>query len=140
MENLQETLSINHNWLNRNNLHWGWVKIYREIQHLLASTETLDPKSQVAAEFIDFWTVISTKAAIIFGGDPETGILDKLADVKAIIGVLEDLHDMVMAEEGEVQRFSAFRLLYDPSLLGRLQGHRLHLETLGDATVLNVIV
>jgi hypothetical protein len=36
VENLAPTLSINHNWLNGSNIHWGWQKLNKEIMALRA--------------------------------------------------------------------------------------------------------
>lgn len=37
--NLEDTLSINHNWLNAFNLHWGWALLRREHAEAAAAIE-----------------------------------------------------------------------------------------------------
>ena len=62
VENLQDTLSINHNWLNRNNLKWGEAKICNELKQLLkanrlvtsGTTVTFDTNSRIVNEFREF--------------------------------------------------------------------------------------
>ncbi|BDA42235.1 2-oxoglutarate and iron-dependent oxygenase JMJD4 [Coccomyxa sp. Obi] len=39
VENLEDTLSINHNWLNAFNLHWGWTLLQRERAEAAAAIE-----------------------------------------------------------------------------------------------------
>lgn len=48
VENLQDTLSINHNWLNGFNLHWAW-KLLRQ-QYLEASEAISDCRALCSAE------------------------------------------------------------------------------------------
>ena len=39
VENLEDTLSINHNWLNGLNMHWGWALLQRERVDAAAAIE-----------------------------------------------------------------------------------------------------
>ena len=39
VRNLEDTLSINHNWLNAFNLHWGWALLQRERAEAAAAIE-----------------------------------------------------------------------------------------------------
>ena len=39
VRNLEDTLSINHNWLNAFNLHWGWALLQRERAEATAAIE-----------------------------------------------------------------------------------------------------
>ncbi len=39
VENVEDTLSINHNWINGHNLHWGWDLLRRERADAAAAIE-----------------------------------------------------------------------------------------------------
>ena len=39
MENMEDTLSINHNWLNGFNIAWGWALLERERSQAAAAIE-----------------------------------------------------------------------------------------------------
>jgi hypothetical protein len=43
VENLEDTLSINHNWLNAHNVHWAWALARRECAEAAAGIEDCQP-------------------------------------------------------------------------------------------------
>ncbi|KAK9901594.1 hypothetical protein WJX75_003934 [Coccomyxa subellipsoidea] len=49
--NLEDTLSINHNWLNAFNLHWGWALLCREHAEAAAAIEECRETCSSAEEF-----------------------------------------------------------------------------------------
>ncbi|KAK9816935.1 hypothetical protein WJX72_007187 [[Myrmecia] bisecta] len=48
VENLADTLSINHNWLNGYNIHWGWELLQREYQEAAEAIEDCRPMCEPA--------------------------------------------------------------------------------------------
>lgn len=49
MVNLEDTLSINHNWLNGYNIHWSWALLQQEYKDAAAAIE--DCRSDLLAFF-----------------------------------------------------------------------------------------
>ena len=86
MENLDDTLSINHNWINGTNIKWSWKKLKNEIDaiktscgneiitklNVISSSTPSNPNDdntsgagQLGDDLLLLWKIISTKALSI---------------------------------------------------------------------------
>lgn len=123
VENLEPTLSINHNWLNGTNLHCSWDKVQSEIQNLQFSdpqSQAEEPNqsngnhndtSQVGDDLLTIWLVISKKAHEIMGRQNEIqdlasttqGPLNGIDEfnLREILRVLRGIQSMI--KEGKEQ-------------------------------------
>ena len=64
VENIEDTLSINHNWLNGYNLEGSWDKLKEELRWLAESRESVDGAAKekggdVVADFVLLYNIIS---------------------------------------------------------------------------------
>lgn len=80
VENMEPTLSVNHNWINETNISWSWQKVKREIDalcndaafrksnedgeeyNLCSSNNKDDSCSQVEDDLYLLWIIVSKKA------------------------------------------------------------------------------
>lgn len=67
VENMQPTLSVNHNWINEANIAWSWRKISSEVLSLYnCENESNNPHQHSCSQIKDdvnlIWKMISTKA------------------------------------------------------------------------------
>jgi hypothetical protein len=66
VQNLEDTLSINHNWINRHNIQWGWMRVAKE----LASVDNNSgggashKVSQMIADIRDLWFIAANKVSV----------------------------------------------------------------------------
>jgi hypothetical protein len=54
VHNLQDTLSINHNWLNGANIHWSWKLLSEEAEKIKATVPGCDEDDESAQELLEF--------------------------------------------------------------------------------------
>lgn len=113
VENLEPTLSINHNWLNRANIVFSWTKLKSELNALpsedgsskqqvtkratSADTSSND-SSQVGDDFVLLWHVVSKKAWSHLGEEECTaqGVLD----LSAILPILTEMQFFMNDDDG----------------------------------------
>jgi hypothetical protein len=80
VENIEPTLSVNHNWINETNISWSWQKVKREIDalyndaasrksneegveyNLCSSDNEDDSCSQIEDDLYLLWIIVSKKA------------------------------------------------------------------------------
>lgn len=122
VENLQDTLSVNHNWINGANVRDCWRHVHAEVQLLLGSqahdaalptpdgnaVATTEPagSAQVDHDVLLLWRVVSTKAKTLLdrddplaatpdraGPDPTAG-----SDLESILFVLDGLLALLLEE------------------------------------------
>jgi hypothetical protein len=123
VENLEPTLSINHNWLNGTNMNYSWGKVQSEIQALHFPDPLLNvvepgtegrsngnhkDTSQVGDDLLTIWLMISKKAHEILGRQKENLCATKvhmstmdLFNMNVILPVLRGIQNLI--EEGKGQ-------------------------------------
>jgi hypothetical protein len=111
VENLEATLSINHNWLNRFCIKNSWEKLKSELRSLQAeqadgqhggdndagetAVDTSD-SSQVEDDLVLLWHVVSKKARSHLEDFQVGGInSQRLFDVQAILFLLTEMKDLI---------------------------------------------
>jgi hypothetical protein len=111
VENLEATLSVNHNWLNRFNIKNSWEKLKSELrsmqaeeadgQHSDAQDESktgvnTSDSSQVGDDLLLLWHVLSKKARYHLKDFQEgRNNSQRLFDVQAIFFVLTEMKDVI---------------------------------------------
>ena len=113
VENLEPTLSINHNWLNGANIHWSWQKLRTELESLFAhslehcSLECNNPNSrqdqsgdsaQIGDDLLLLWYVLSKKAQWAMASSTQSKDA-ATNDLIAIHPILKDIKQFV--EQGK---------------------------------------
>jgi hypothetical protein len=108
VENLEPTLSINHNWVNGANIYWSWKKLRAELEssHNLRlncdSSNNADSQgdelgaynAQVEDDLLLLWYVLSKKAQSAMASstkDTDNSVLD----MSAIHPILEDIRELI---------------------------------------------
>jgi hypothetical protein len=112
VENLEPTLSINHNWLNGANIRWSWETLQAELGACNDTTSTANNQSQTTSaqagdDLVLLWLVLSKKAREILAtkGDPKDDEMS-LFNLKAILPILEGIQIVIRdgKEQGLTQR------------------------------------
>jgi hypothetical protein len=118
VENLMDTLSINHNWLNRANIKYSWDYLKSELnalqkgkvngQQLSSETVASNPNSkdssQVGDDFILLWHVLSKKIRNHLSEVSASGVNEHMVmDMEAILLILSEMNCML--EDGSILGF-----------------------------------
>lgn len=110
VENLQDTLSINHNWLNGANIRHCWRHVESEMRSLrqgkhefafpvdsrIYLTATITDYSQLEEDVLLLWHVVSKKAKSIIDSAHKEGITVRIrSDLDGILFILQGLLALV---------------------------------------------
>ena len=113
VENLEPTLSINHNWLNGTNIHWSWQKLRSELisshshhRHGSIATELNashleqnNDSAQVGDDLLLLWFVLSKKALSIISDSKQAANNMASFNLSAIYPILKEIRQFI--QEGK---------------------------------------
>jgi len=116
VENLEDTLSINHNWINGTNIHWSWYKVKHEMQYMIEQSKEQIPSGdvnqtntskeeeavgQLGDDILLLWKLVSMKT-------------NEIVDSKSVINKMSETSDTgLFNSEYESFSKSAFMQIYD---------------------------